>query len=370
MKQRRILYLVPHRFGRSPGQRFRCEHFIPYLEEAGYKITYSNALNRWDDKYFYSYGKYLAKLFIVIKVFCKRCFDILRVKQYDIVFIYREAFMLGTVFFERLIGLLKIPIVFDFDDSIWLNDTSQGNQNLKWMKRPFKTADICKLASVVIVGNRYLADYARQYNENIYIIPTTIDLHYHTNDLIKTDKEYIVIGWTGTRTTLRHFYMLKNVYSSLQKIYGKKIRYKVIADIPPSHDDGEFDIEFVEWNKELEISQLLSIDIGIMPLPDDQWARGKCGFKGLQYMSLSIPAIMSPVGVNNEIIQHGRNGYLALTEEEWIQYLSALIENADLRQELGQAGKKTIEERFAVENYKNQYVEIFNSLIQHELDRN
>lgn len=369
-KQRRILYLVPHRFNRSPGQRFRCEHFIPYVEDAGYKITYSNALSKWDDYYFYSYGKYLIKLFIVAKVFCKRLLQILQVKKYDIVFIYREAFMLGTVFFERLARYFKIPIIFDFDDSIWLNDTSQGNQNLKWMKRPGKTADICKIANAVIVGNKYLSDYAKQYNNNTCIIPTTINVKYHTADADKIEKEYVTIGWTGTRTTLKHFYLLKNVFKNLQTKYGNKIRYKVIADIPPAHNCEDIDIEFVEWNKESEIAQLASIDIGIMPLPDDEWAKGKCGFKGLQYMALSIPTIMSPVGVNTEIIEHGKNGYLASTEGDWLQLLSGLIENPDLRQKLGKMGRKTIEDKFTVEYYKDKYINIFNSCIKYNKIQN
>ena len=361
MKPNRILYLVPHRYDRSPGQRFRCEHFIPHLKEAGYQITYSNALSEWDDHYFYKRGKYFIKLFIALKVFFKRLFLILRVRKYSVVFIYREAYMLGTIILERLVKFLKVPVIFDFDDSIWLNDTSQGNANLQWMKRPAKTADICKLADRVIVGNEYLADYAKQYNKNVFTIPTTIDINYHQaqETLRNIDKKHITVGWTGSNSTLKYLRVLENVLITLKEKYGDKIRYMIIADIPPTTANPKLLLEFFKWDKEHEIAQLSEIDIGIMPLSDDKWTRGKCGFKGLQYMSLSIPTVMSPVGVNTTIIQHGENGLLASTEQEWTDCISLLIENKQIRTQLGSKGRKTVEKYYSVETYKKEYISLF-----------
>ncbi len=363
MKKKRILYIVPHRMDRSPGQRFRCEHFIPHLLNSGYEITYSNILNKWDDRYFYSFGNYGIKLFIVVKSFFKRVYDIWRVKNYDAVFIYREAYMLGTVLFERLVHWRKVPIIFDFDDSIWLNDTSQGNQSVKWMKRPSKTADICTLATTVIVGNSYLAEYARQFNQNVFIIPTTIDTSYH-KPLSGHQKKFpdkVVIGWTGTSTTLKHLKTLVPVMQKLKETYGNRVVFCVIADVSP--DFGGVEFEFIKWSADSEIAQLSDFDIGIMPLPDDQWTRGKCGFKGLQYMALGIPAVMSPVGVNKEIIFHGENGFLPKTEKEWTKTLSLLIENKKRRLEVGSEGQKTVQTRFSVETNKTRYLQIIEETI-------
>ncbi len=363
MKKKRILYLVPHRAGRSPGQRFRCEHFIPSLIESGFEINYSNILSAWDDKHFYSHRNYLIKLFIVAKSFIKRIKDIVIVKRYDAVFIYREAYMLGTVFFERIIKRLGVPIIFDFDDSIWLNDTSQGNKELKWMKRPSKTADICKLATAVIVGNSYLADYAKQYNKNVTIIPTTIDTDYHKPQQasINIKETPVNIGWTGTRTTLKHLTTIRPVLIKLKEKYGNKIQICVIADIAPTLKD--IDINFVKWSFEKEIEQLSQFDIGVMPLPDNQWTRGKCGFKGLQYMALEIPSVMSPVGVNNDIIVNGDNGFLPTTKQDWIEILSMLIENRELRTKIGKAGRETVIEKFSVKNNIEPYMNVINGVI-------
>lgn len=345
---------------RSPGQRFRCEQYLEHLEEAGYSYRYANLLSKWDDYYFYKKGAYLFKLFIFIKSLIKRSFHVLFAFRYDIIFIYREAFMVGTTLFERLLKLWGKPIIYDFDDSIWLNDTSEGNQNLAWLKHTKKTNTIIKLSSFVIVGNKYLADYALQFNPNVTIIPTTIDTNYHLPALKNTTRT-ICIGWTGTETTIKHFVKIESILQKIQKKYGSSISIKVISNVP--YNGLLQNVDSVIWSLANEIEQLQTIDIGIMPLPDDEWSKGKCGFKGLQYMALEIPAIMSPVGVNSEIIEHGVNGFLASTDEEWEMYLSQLIEDAPLREKIGKEGRKTVVEKYSVDSQKEMYVTLFHELL-------
>jgi len=364
VKKYKILYIVPHRMGRSPGQRFRCEHFIPYLKDNGFDITYSNLLSETDDHYFYSFGNLHRKIWIVVKSFFKRLKDVWFCKKYDLVFIYREAHMLGTTIIERMFRLRNVPIIFDFDDSIWLNDTSPGNQKLKWLKRPSKTADICRLASTVIVGNQYLADYAKRYNPRVEIVPTTIDTDYHVAlPHNKPHKTAITIGWTGTSTTLKHFYTIVPVLKSLHDKYGNKVDFLVIADLEPKVDG--LPLKFFRWNPKQEIEQLAEIDIGIMPLPDNEWTRGKCGFKGLQYMALKIPTIMSPVGVNKDIVDHGLNGFLADSEEDWFEYLSQLIDNEELRKRIGMNGRQRVLQHYSVKANREKYLSIFKETIEY-----
>ena len=355
---KKILYIVPHRLNRSPGQRFRCEHFIPILTENGYSVTYSNLLTAWDDAYFYKKGAYFFKLFIVVKTFLKRLKDVCRAKNYDIVFVYREAFMLGTTMFERALKKRGAKLIYDFDDSIWLNDTSEGNQNLAWLKRTSKTNDIVALADLTIVGNEYLANHAKQFSKNVAIIPTTINTDYHKPQKANQTKN-ICIGWTGTETTEKHFRILEPVLLQLKEKYPQLV-FRFISNKPYS---GNLLVESVKWNATEEIEQLQKIDIGIMPLPNDDWSRGKCGFKGLQYMSLEIPTVMSPVGVNNEIIANGENGYLAETNDEWISILSELIENAELRKSIGKKGRQTIIENYSIESQKEKYVKLLYTLL-------
>ncbi len=356
---KKLLYIAPLYRGRSPGQRFRFEQFMPHLTENGYEVTYSNILNENDDKLFYSKGKLWFKLWIGLKGILIRCRDLVRLKKFDVVIVYREAQFLGNTFFERKIAKSKVPMIFDFDDAIWLNDTSAANAKLKWLKKPEKTNKIVQYANVTIVGNKYLKEYALKYSNSVEIIPTCINTDIFKNGK-KEVSDTVVIGWTGSLTTLKHLKQAEPVLRELKNKYANKISFLVIGDIFEPFDTVE--AEFVKWNKETEIDDLSKIDIGIMPLPNDEWSMGKCGFKGLQYMSLGKPAVMSPIGVNTEIIEHKVNGFLASTNSEWIEYLSELIESAELRKTIGAKGKETVIEKFSVASQKQLFLEIIEKL--------
>lgn len=358
---RKILFIVPHRKNRSPGQRFRFEQYFDFLKENGFKITYSNIITEKDDAIFYSRGKLLIKLIILLKSIFIRSRDVFRASKYDIIFIYREALMLGTTIFERLFSQSKAKLIFDFDDAIWLNDISEGNESLRWMKQPAKVTSILKLADTIFAGNDYLATYARDFNNNVLVIPTVINTEYHKKIPVEKKNNSICIGWTGTSTTIKHFELALPLLRELKNIYNDRIYFKVIVDIPYTVKD--LDIFSIKWNINSEIEDLSEIDIGIMPLPDDDWAKGKCGFKGLQYMALEIPVIMSPVGVNNLIIKDGINGFLANTKDEWIEKAGLLIESEELRSRLGKNGRETVIEKYSVESQKHNYLKTLNDCI-------
>ena len=207
-----------------------------------------------------------------------------------------------------------------------------------------------------IVGNDYLADYARQFCNNVTVFPTTLDL----NTIKITEHaigDKICIGWIGSRTTIKHIEWAAPILRKIQSKYGNKVYFKVVADV--SLNIENVDIENVMWSQEIESEQLSSFDIGIMPLPDNEWTRGKCGFKGLQCMAYKIPVVMSPVGVNTKIIQDGINGYLADTENEWLEKISLLIDNATLRRQIGEKGRKTVEESYSFQALKDIYLSYF-----------
>lgn len=358
---KKILYIAPHRPERSPGQRFRFEQYIPWLEQNQYGITYSYILNANDDTRFYQKGNYLYKVYIVLKSFFIRLADIFRSRNHQVVIIYREAWFLGSTFFEWWFSKLRIPVIFDFDDAIWMNDTSEANQNLKWLKKPEKTAKIAKYANLVTVGNQYLADYARQYNSNVLIIPTTIDTKHYVSEM-PGHNGIVSIGWIGSYTTIKHFKEAIPELKSIHEKYGNKVKFTVIVDKAP--DIEEIPIEHIPWSKEKEVSNLDLMDIGIMPLPDDDWSRGKCGFKGIQCMAMSKPVVMSPVGVNSEIVKHAQNGLLASNHKEWVEALSELIEHEQLRKQLGEAGRKTIVEAYSVDSQKKRLLYAIEQLIE------
>lgn len=355
---KRVLILCLHRPDRSPSQRFRFEQYINFLESNGYSIDFSFLLNAEQDKAYYQPGQYAKKLSIVLSSTWKRLIEAINVKKYDLIFVQREAYMLGTAYFERAMGS-KVPMIFDFDDSIWLQNVSEFNKKLAFLKDASKTAKIIEKASLVFAGNQFLADYAKQYNKNVVIIPTTIDTNiYKQQKSNKTDD--VCIGWSGSFSTIEHFATAIPALKRIKEKYGKRVRFKIVGDA--NYYCQELETQGLPWKAATEVQDLSDMDIGIMPLPDTEWAKGKCGLKGLQYMALGIPTLMSPVGVNKDIIQNGVNGFLPSSEEEWVNYLSQLVEDKELRHKIGEKGKETLNEKYSTDAWKERYLYYFDQL--------
>lgn len=354
-----VLFVCLHRPDRSPSQRFRFEQYLKFLEANGYEIRFSYLLNAKDDKLFYAPGQYFYKFLILFKAFWKRIKETFSPLPADIVFVQRECFMLGTSFFEKRFAR-RSKLIFDFDDSIWLQNVSEANRRLGFLKNAGKTKDIIKIADLVIPGNQYLSDYALQFNQHVSIIPTTIDTEQYTAKIM-TDADTVIIGWSGSFTTIQHFEYALESLKRIKEKYGDKVGFVVIGD--GNYRNEELGITGKPWVAATELKDLHQIDIGIMPLPDDEWAKGKCGLKGLQYMACGIPTIMSPVGVNTEIIQDGENGFLAATTEEWVEKLSLLIESAELRKKFSINGRKTVEEKYSVHANQGKYLEAMRSVL-------
>lgn len=351
-----IYFLTLHRPDRSPSQRFRFEQYINYIAQNGFKPLHFFLLNQEDDKAFYGKSKF-SKLLILLKSVLRLFQLYFSIEKGSIVFVQRECFMLGTSFFERLFSR-KGKLVFDFDDSIWLQNVSEANKNLAFLKNPAKTSEIIALSRLVFAGNAYLKNYASQFNSNVVIVPTTIDTEEYKP--VKQQNANVVIGWSGSVTTIQHFEFALPILDAIKEKYGNKVSFKVIGD--GNYRNEKLGIVGLPWKKEDEVKEISSFDIGFMPLPNDEWASGKCGLKGLQYMALEVPTIMSPVGVNSEIIQQGENGYLAETQEEWVEKLSLLIEDEQLRLKLGKAGRATVVQKFSVLAWQDKYVQLFNDL--------
>jgi len=357
---KKVLILCAHRPNRSPSQRYRFEQYLPFLEKHGFTFTWSFLLNEKDDKLFYSAGHFLKKVSILFKSFLTRKKDVNRFKNFDIIFIQREANFLGTAYFEKKAFRSGAKVIFDFDDSIWLSDTSPGNKKWEWIKKPAKFFDNLKYAHVVIGGNNYLAEKAKTINKNTVIIPTTINTDLHIPKPELRNKEQLTIGWSGSISTIKHFELLIPVMKKIKEKYKAKVRFKIIGQ--KKYENPEINVSCIEWTEKSEVDELNSFDIGIMPLPDDEWANGKCGLKGLSYMACGIPAVMSNVGVNNKIIMDGVNGFLVNNENEWFEKLCLLIEDKDLREKIGSEGRKTVIEKYSVTANKNKYLQIFSDV--------
>jgi len=336
--------------------RYRVYQYLDYLKKGGFECKAIPSLfNKYLSpskkfKKLYHFSKWVGRMAggnAFILMFFKRLFDIRHTFKSDIIFIQKNLFPFGPPFLEKIIRFLnkKKKIIFDFDDTIYLPPIScQDNKIFMRFWDDNLVSKIISMSDFVIAGNSFLAKYASKYNKNITVIPTAIDTErYDLKDYKKLTDE-ISIGWIGSSSTNFYLEQLRGVFKELGKKYnnltlkiiGAKIRMNEIKTISK------------EWNLDSEVNDLQSFDIGVMPLTDDEWSKGKCGLKILQYMAVGVPAVASPVGVNKEIIQNGINGFLAGTDEEWIEKLSLLIENPELRYKLGMKGRQTVEKNYSV----------------------
>ncbi|MBK6882115.1 MAG: glycosyltransferase family 4 protein [Flavobacteriales bacterium] len=356
----RILFVAAHRPDRSPSQRYRFEQFAPYWEQHGFTHHYAWLIDAEDDKKFYSPGNLMAKPPIFLKSWRRRREHVRMAKDFDLIIVQREAFMTGSTRFERALKASGVPFIFDFDDAIWNMDVSDGNKRLRWLKDPAKTTRIIAMADLIIGGNEYLADHARRYNTWVEVIPTVIDTERYVP--VKSEKAGpIIIGWTGSHTSMTHLVQVLPMLRAVQAQWGDRVRFRIISD--RQLVDPGLDIENIPWNSATEAEDLAAIDIGIMPMPDDKWSRGKCGFKGLQCMALGKAVVLSRVGVNRTIVQDGVNGLLADGQEEWIMKLGQLIGDADLRERSGKAARTTVEQHYSVHAWRDRYLDLFHTLI-------
>ncbi|MCZ6807879.1 MAG: glycosyltransferase family 4 protein [Deltaproteobacteria bacterium] len=363
----RVLFVASHRKDRAPGQRFRFEQYMAYLGANGFESKLSYLVSERDDAILYKPGHYLDKVGFTLRSRRIRAQDARRLDDFDIIFVQREALMTRSTSFERRAAKSRAKLIFDFDDSIWLSNVSEANRFFRWMKNPEKTPTLIELADVVFAGNRYLADYATRFNTNVEIVPTTIDTDEYrcvarpSGGEAARGREAVCIGWSGSITTIQHFELAIPFLRAIKHKYGHRVGFKVIGD--ENYRNEELGIVGQAWSRASEVRELCAIDIGIMPLPDDEWARGKCGLKGLQYMALGIPTVMSPVGVNSEIVDDGRNGFLALDREGWVEKISRLIEDAELRKALGVEARRTVVERYSVLSQRDDYLAHFLALL-------
>jgi glycosyltransferase involved in cell wall biosynthesis len=359
MVKKKVIFIVPYPRGEAASQRFRFEQYLQTMHRLDY-IT--KVLPFWSEaawKILYKPGRKFQKMLFLFVGFINRIISLFIVIGFDHVFIHREAAPIGPPILEWIVAkVMRKKIIYDFDDAIWLTDK---NENLfeKIIRFRTKVKHICCWSYKVSCGNEYLCNYARQFNTEVVLNPTTIDLESLQRHSIKREhnNNKVVLGWTGSHTTLKYLDELYPVLLVLEKLFPE-LEFLVIADKKPALNLQS--LRFKPWSKKSEVEDLVKIDIGVMPLPDDQWSRGKCGFKILQYMALGIPSVASPVGVNSTLIQNGVNGFLCATNDEWKSVIERLVHDHALRKMIGDAGHATMARGYSVTANTKNFLSLFN----------
>jgi len=319
------LLFLSTRAGR-PSYRYRVDQMLPHFERAGHDCTVR---------------------FLPRNVF-SRLMLYRELSSYDVVFIQKRLIAPTEL---ALVRRWSRKLVFDIDDAVMFDRDGQPDSH-----RLRRFSAMMHAADLVVCGNRFLSLEAERFGAHAVIVPTAIDTdRFPVRAVCHDASQPVRIGWTGSRSTTRY---LNTLLPSLAKIRGP-VELKVISDATDDLDFtrlGKVPYRFVPWSAESEVAETSEFDIGLMPLPDDNMTRGKCGCKALQYMSLGIPAVCSPVGVNCDIIQHGANGFLPKTPEEWQTILQCLVDDPALRAFIGRAGRQTAESRYSLCRIADQLV--------------
>jgi len=357
----RIAFLALQPPGVSPGQRQRVEAFEPGLVRRGVQVDTHAVLGRRDLEVFYGRHAAPRKALIAGGAAMRRAAGLLSTSRADAYLVQREAFFLGGAWSEWLASL-RAPLIYDFDDAIWIRTTSDANRAYAWLKNVEKIPRIVSLAHTVIAGNEYLATWARQHSRNVHIVPTCIDTDRYVPPPLRDPAGPVTIGWSGSPSTLPHLQLLLPVLERLVQRYANRVHIRVMGD--PSFVHAPLGLRAEAWTPEAEMALLREMHIGVMPLPDDPWTRGKCGFKGLLSMAMGAATVMSPVGVNTEIVRHGDNGFLAGSDQEWLDVLSRLVEDAPLRARIGAAGRQTVVDRYSTARWEPVLADIIRRTVE------
>jgi len=350
----KVIFFTPVPY-EGAGCRFRISQYLPFLKSRGYECDIRPFLSSQFFRLVYKKGRFPGKIFYYLLSLLRRLRDLALIGRYDLIFIYREVLPFCSAWYENLLFRAGKPVIFDFDDAIFLSNYSANNKFTRFLKDPRRAAWMIRRSSAVIAGNSYLKEFAAEYNKNVYLIPTVVDTE---NFPVKAaaDGSNVVIGWIGTPTTGEFLKPLAGVFRRLLADFSF-LKIKIIGAEFSSIDDPR--ILNVEWSLEKEMEEIISFDIGIMPMPDNEWAKGKCGFKAIQYMAGGVCAVAENAGINGSIISDGENGFLAKGEDEWYKKLSALIKDRGLRLRLGENGRRTVEQKYSLAAYSGKFADVF-----------
>ncbi len=351
----KLLVLTPNPSS-SASTRFRLELFFPALRQAGVEPVLRPFLDEAGFAALYRPGAPLTKLESAARALAGRVTDLMRAVGSKAVLIHREAALVGPPIIEWLIArALGRAVIFDLDDAIWVpyESPTYGALLSRLLKAPAKVHFTLGAAARIIAGNPYVADYARRFNARTDIIPTVVDTD-EFRPAPHARREVPVLGWIGTHSSLQY---LRTLIPALTRVAAqRRFVLKVVGaklDAPPN-----FVVDNVPWSLEREVADFQSLDVGLYPLVEDAWARGKSGFKAIQYMACGVPLIASPVGVTSDMIRDGENGFLASNDDEWVSRLVQLLDSVELRRALGARGRIDAVERWSLAAHAPRFVDV------------
>lgn len=335
----KILYFTKYpRMGAS--SRLRSYQYFPYLKEAGFSVS---VFPLFSDKYLEQLYRGKVSKITVLTCYFNRFLNLFKISRKTKVVIEKELFPYMPAWTERLLALIGIKYIVDYDDAIFHNYDLSNNKIIRFFLN-HKIDRVMLHSNCVMAGNSYLAEWAQKAGAScIEIIPTVIDLKRYQRKVEKINDDPFIIGWIGSPSTFKYLLFIAPVLEELANL-GAHIH------IIGAKGDLGFtkNINFVEWEEESETKNIAAFDVGIMPLEETPWEKGKCSYKLIQYMACGLPVIASPVGMNKEVVKEDKNGYLANTQVEWLEILKLYKSNPETRKLHGDYGCAMVKEKYTI----------------------
>lgn len=355
----KILFLLPYPKNYAPSQRLKFEQYLDNFEENGYEYDIVPFIDEKFWEVLYKKGNFHLKVYYTIISYFKRYLLLFSLRKYDIVYSHLWMTPHGFPFYEFLAAKLSKKLIFDIDDLIFLGHSSSANRIFQFIKGKNKPIYLMKKADHVVTCTPYLDSFVRKYNLNTTDISSTVNTeNYIPINKYSNDNE-LVIGWSGSHSTSKYVLLLASVLKKISSKY--KVRIHVLGD-ENFKIEGVDNLKSMAWSEDIELQEMQKFDIGIYPLPDEEWVLGKSGLKAIQYMALGIPTIAAAVGANFRVIENGVSGVLVENEEEWEKALIAYIENPELRRSHGLAARKRVEENYSVKVNASKYLSILDKM--------
>ncbi len=326
--------------------RYRIGQYIPILAQHNIHTDIIPFASRQLQTILYQPGRKFAKVIALLGSVMQWLPQVVR--KADVVFVQREAALVGPPLMERWLRR-RCPVIFDFDDAVFLAQTNGVNGKLgHWARPANKTAMLIRLSDLTLAGNTYLASYAQRFSSNVQIVPTTVDCRLVQPRIIHSDQKVVTLGWIGTNATA---WYLNQIIPALEVLAEKHPFRLLIIGSNQSFQVAGAECINRTWNLEREVADLQDMDIGLYPVPDNEWSLGKCALKALQYGAVGIPTVCTPIGMNADVVQDGITGFYATSVAEWLARLAELIADPALRQRLGAAARTHVVEHYAHTNY-------------------
>lgn len=358
--KKRLLVVCPYPENVAPGQRLKYEQYFDHFRESGIEVVVSPFVSARLWTVLYKRGYYVQKIFWTLVGYVRRVRDLARLPFYDGTYVFLWVTPFGPPLFEFLYAKLARNLVYDIDDMVFLGHSSRANRFIGPLKGKAKMLYMMREADHVIVCTPRLAEVAQARNPRVTDISSTVNTTVYRPTNRYVNESTLTLGWSGSHSTTKYLKLLDRVLAELRAELDFNIL--VIGDAHFRFDSVP--CESIAWRAETEVADLQRIDVGLYPLPDEEWVYGKSGLKAIQYMALGIPTVATAIGANFRVIEDGVSGFLVRTEEEWKARLRELISNPELRRTIGLNARRRVEELFSVEANKHTYLEILTSVMR------